>query len=286
MRLSFLHSTVVFCTTVILGIAQCIAQEQPASPSDIHITEVLFSQSKHWNKLNRLPVLAGSELKLIKSGLISAYREAHVGERDWEFSQTICSFMERVLGTTDFGKFYQLDVDRDGVQDVIYTGSAQCSEGNETVIWYGSPKGFVIRQPQIGPGLEVLHISPDGRSFTSVEHGCCGYPYNKYFSGSLHNPREHEHWVVTWMEFPSSTFQTPRPIRTTKKVVLRTKPDNDQEFDEEGAPILPCRKGARGKALAEKVVNGRKWFFVEMNQKSQRSDFGWFPFGSVRFGLN
>lgn len=282
MKIALRRIITIAYIAVITVMPPCIGQEQLVSEEQFSISKLLFPESTHWIPYNQFTSLTTQDLEPLKAELSAAFRKAYP---DW--NEAFCSFMERSLEEAATGNFYQTDIDHDGRNDIIYIGTARCSEGDSTFIWYASPEGYEIRQPQVGDLSKLLRISPNGQWVTTIKAGCCGDHYNRYFIGPIRNPRQHDIWVNTLIEFPSSRFDTPRPLRTSKRMVLHSKPVNAPEFDEVGTPIEPYAKGSHGVALAQRVIGGRKWLFVKMHRMlpekgSVAPDFGWLPSKHVR----
>ena len=96
-----------------------------------------------------------------------------------------CSFIERALNDREISSFRVLDVNSDGFDDVIYSGSAQCAEGNATLIWLGSDSGYSVAKSGLWHGLALKILQSKMPRFSFATVGCCGDLIDEYYLGSM-----------------------------------------------------------------------------------------------------
>lgn len=239
-------------------------------------TETLFPQSRTWLEIERTPALSYSKFQQVKNSLQQSYRAALSASDPFESAD--CSFIQRALEPSETKSFHLVDIDHDGVPDIVYVGSAQCAEGGATVIWYGTKNGFVVRSPALLP-VRLLRVSSNGAQTISVSEGCCGDPVDKYHTGSLSNLREGD--VVPFLHdtvLPKHSLDRPLQFVAKRELKLRASPKLKDQYDQGlseflnraafGNVLRHYMKQSKGVALASEVVDGKKWYFVLMAAES------------------
>ncbi|MFZ6800576.1 hypothetical protein [Undibacterium sp. Di24W] len=242
----------------------------------VRVSEALFPESRTWLNIGRAPTLPASQFQQVKNKLKQSYLAA-ISTSD-PFEGQDCSFIQRSLEPSEIKSFYLLDIDHDGIVDIVYIGSAQCAEGGATVIWYGTQNGFAVRSPAVFP-LRLLRVSSDGGRALSVSEGCCGDPVDKYHTGSLSNLRDGD--TIPFLHdtvLPRSSLDRSFHFVARREVKLRLAPKINDQYDQGlseflnraafGNVLRSYLKNSKGVALASVVEYGQKWYFVVMAAES------------------
>lgn len=242
----------------------------------VRVADALYPQSRTWLEIERTPVLPSSHFQQVKHSLQQSYRAALSASDPFESGD--CSFIQRALESSEIKSFHLVDIDHDGVPDIVYVGSAQCAEGGATAIWYGTKNGFVMRSPAHFP-VRLLRVSSNGAQTISVSEGCCGDPVDKYHTGSLSNLREGD--TVPFLHdtvLPKQSLDRPLQFVAKRELKLRASPKLKDEYDKGlseflnraafGNVLRHYMKQSKGVALASELVDGKKWYFVLMAAES------------------
>lgn len=252
----------------------CMAEED--NRSYLAASDSLFPETRNWLDISRAPKLSAAQFSAAKEPIERAYRASFPDSKFLEGKD--CSFIKRTLESPEPTNFYQVDVDHDGILDIVYSGSAHCAEGSATVIWYGSVNDFFVRQPTVWP-LLMLRLSPDGQDVTSVAQGCCGAPTDKYFLGKISRFRQGGGvQMVTETELPAKAISPSFSFVTKHEVKLRLSPKVLNEYEPGrseflgravfGNMVRTYRAGAKGSVVGETYDHGRHWFYVVMAGES------------------
>lgn len=259
-----------------LLVVSLVCAAQTAEPNFIAVSDVLFPQARSWPVVADAPVLPTAQFKQLKGTLEKAYKAATASSAFLEGRD--CSFIDRALESSEAPSFHSLDINRDGVADIVYVGSAQCAEGSATVVWYGTANGYFVRQPAAF-SQRVLRVSPDGHNTTSVNEGCCGAPTDEYYLGSLRNLRQGGGLsILKETTLPSHRLDRALSFKATRELKLRWNAKTLDAYDPGRSEFLGHAAfgnvvriylpNSKGIALASANENGKKWFFVAMEAES------------------
>jgi hypothetical protein len=242
----------------------------------VRVSDALFPQSRTWSDIGQTPTLPASQFQQVKNNLQQSYLAA-ISTSD-PFEGPDCSFIQRALEPSEIKSFHLVDVDHDGIVDIVYIGNAQCAEGGATVIWYGTQNGFKVRSPAVFP-VRLLRVSLDGRRTLSVSEGCCGDLVDKYHTGSLSNLRDGD--TIPFLHdsvLPTSSLDRSFHFVAKREVKLRTTPKINDHYDQGlseflsraafGNVLRSYLKNSKGVALNSVVEHGQKWYFVVMAAES------------------
>jgi len=278
-----------------------------ADDRQAQVSAALYPATKSWRLVSAAPILSPESLRLIQDKLRAAYLSAMLEKRSFEGPG--CSFIERVFEPSGSASFHQMDFDGDGKEDVVYAGSAQCAEGDATLVWFQTATGYVVRQPVLWP-LRILRVSPGAETMTSVASGCCGDPVDQYHLGNLRNLRQYSRIRITQdTALPKAPLASVRAFHNSSETKLREAPLEKNGYDRGRSEFLGhavfgniLRKylaGATGVVLATETRRGKLWAFIVMDSDNERLlneapygvDAGWvtgvqFMAGEVQCGLN
>lgn len=95
--------------------------------------EILFPETREGVTVADLPRATPEWRQDNRDSLRSAFLRSNHGVL---VEDEGCSFITRALYDQD--DLYIGDITADGIEDILYVGSALCREGDATVIWYGS----------------------------------------------------------------------------------------------------------------------------------------------------
>jgi len=182
-------------------------------------------------------------------------------------------------------EFYVVDIDRDGLKDIIYSG--ECGlDGGLTAIFRNTGETFEDLISVIGELYQVSDFNSNSPfSFTLRNYACCGgftNVFEKYVlvleNGNYSYKLQSREDYPFDIEFPESYFEKPITFKTVKeKYNLRLSPivDNETEMDRPyeayGNIIRSYPENSFGYAIAEKKdETGRIWWFVKMDNKTAK----------------
>jgi hypothetical protein len=171
------------CVLLALSIpGACRAREMPRDFAGI--SAKLFPETRRWTVVSKMDRAGREYLLKHREELNEAYTASGIG-RAME-SAGACSLMERAFSPTyDFPEgFYVHDVDLDGRMDVIYASFNPCGEGCATILWFGTAKGFVIRQRAIDNVLALRVREGNPPRFAWVSVACCDGQIDDYSVGT------------------------------------------------------------------------------------------------------
>ncbi len=245
------------------------------------ISAKLFRETKDWTPVSKMKRAEAAYLRVNEPKLKEAYAADKVKSG---LESEHCSFIERAF-SEKYGfprGFYIHDLNADGRPDVMYTGGAECGEGNATVVWYGTPEGWAVKQPDIEKSM-VLRVK-EGKipRICSVAVACCAGVTDEYFVGELTDAGlDVERSLVVDIKtgMPVKTENLPLPfVGEASEMILRSSPARDDAYDEAmsgimGAPVYgnvlsKYRPGCTGRVLGrQEDASSRLWYFVELDRR-------------------
>ncbi|SRR6266581_4344347 len=242
------------------------------------VSAVLYPATKSWRLVSAAPKVSPELLRSIREKLRTMYLSSKLEKAFLEGPD--CSFIARALEPSESSSFYEMDFDEDGKRDVVYAGSAQCAEGEVTLIWFQTAEGYMVRQPVLWP-LRVLRVSPNAETMSSVAIGCCGDPVDQYHLGNLQNLRQYSSVRVTKETLlPRESLTSPRTFHSSSETRIREAPLEKERYDRGRSKFMGhavfgnvLRKylpGVSGVVLATETRKGRQWAFVVANSDDER----------------
>lgn len=247
----------------------------PAAHADdapLSVARLLLPQIRDWRPLDRSNLLSGAALKMREERLRAAYRRFAAG-RD-ELESPACSVLERIFVAADGEDFHRLDIDGDGLDDIVYAGSAQCREGELSLVWFGHGADYEIRQPVPWP-VRFLAVDAQGRNYASISPGCCGDPIDTYLVGSLDNIRQMGALRVSKALHLPLHAGAAGKFRSPHALALRETPQRHDGYDESrsqfmrhavfGNVLRRYLPGATGWVVAAEMHAGHCWQFVVLD---------------------
>jgi hypothetical protein len=257
------------------------------------ISQILFPETIDWQPMDSFPMPEMKSLLREKWRLRSIYLKTRKGAL---MEEPECSFITRALYEHfDMSSFRSDDIDGDGFADIVYSGSAECNEGDAAVIWYGATGGLADRNVTIIP-FRVLTIETGGlRRISSVSIGCCAGIVDEYFIGDLKNPRRFARVrVPKILDLPRAMEIASKGYVSRNELILRTSPKRDDEYDTVasdfmaravfGNIIAKYLPGAKGQILSTfKDAAGMEWALLLVDNASRvlrfespyDADVGW-----------
>lgn len=254
------------------------AQENRSSYEKI--SAILFPETSSWTLVSQLKHAEEPFLQKVEPQLKKAYLSSNIYK---EPQDEMCSFADKIFSKEykSPDNFYIHDVNLDGIEDIIYSGPSQCSEGHATVIWFGKGKGYEIKQNLRWHVLAIRIKEGDPVQISSVSVGCCGDVLDSYLCGPLRNLRINGVMKVY--------FQTALPLQTkdsehfttAQELVLRSSPETNDQFNKISSEYhkiavfgnvlskyLPGCSGRIAGSMQDKVSN--LWYFVIMDESSKQ----------------
>ncbi len=263
---------------LLLVVPFLVAENAAAEDKQAQVSAVLYPATKSWRLVSAAPKVSPESLRSIRENLRAAYSSAKLEKGPLEGPS--CSFIERAFEPSESSSFFQMDFDGDGKQDVVYAGSAQCAEGDATLVWFQTTEGYVVRQSVLWP-LRVLRVSSDAQTMTSVAIGCCGDPVDQYHLGNLRNLRQYSRIRITQdTTLPQVPLTSVRAFHSSSETKLREAPLEKEGYDRGRSEFMGhavfgnvLRKylaGVSGIALATETRNGKHWAFVVVDGDDER----------------
>ncbi len=298
---------ILFSYAILLAPEFLPAAQQKETDND-RILTILFPETTSWISVKDLPRVPPEDLKKLEPALRKAYLESNLGQDkycgpDFSILDRLFSNARESPGFED--TFYQIDVDHDGIDDVMYSGPDPCLTSDATVIWFGGSNGYAIRQP--GRMLiRVLRFAP-GKPLLlgSVSVGCCGSLNDQYFLGEFE--RYHQAKKATmfrWTIEPPVVIKSMPFTFTGNELVLRLTPSVEDDYNEGRSEYLDAAAfgniiakyvaGATGTVLGTNGKDGNDlWYFVFMDIASNprrthnpygKVNEGWVKASSITLG--
>lgn len=240
------------------------------------ISELFFPETRNWQSIESAPALDKARFSKIKKQLRQSYYAANLTGK---MESNECSFINRVLEDKDIKDFKSIDANSDGVKDIIYTGSAQCAEGDVFLIWYGVGNSFEIRQANLWEAKALKIKQGKKLELTSVAAGCCASPIDEYYLGDIVNIRVKKIIRTTKTTVQPKRIGTRHHFKNANETVLRSSPKIENSYDESlsglqnvavfGNILSKFLPGTTGDILAEqKDKNGKLWAYVLLEEQS------------------
>jgi hypothetical protein len=200
-----------------------VAAPLPARATDPATTSaLLFPETPTWRVVGTGSPLSSARLTALRSELESASRASALAKG--QLAGSDCSCVERAIAAENPPAFRTIDIDEDGVEDIIYAGSVQCAEGDATVVWFGVRSHYEVRQPVVRP-LLALRFAPHAEMVASVGTGCSGDMIDRYFLGTFRNFRQlSEVPLAQETVLPTTSLPAPKPYAAIGELKLRTAP--------------------------------------------------------------
>lgn len=257
-------------------LAAALCSAKTANENFIAVSNILFPESKDWIDIEHSPTLPVSEVVRRRDSLTKSVI-TEIRQKNNLFPLYLdkdCSFSKQAFKWTGLTCFHRLNIDHDGIEDIVYAGPAQCFDGTLTVIWFGAAGGHSIRQTLAWPSF-LLRVSPDGHKAISVAVGCCDSATDKYFYGDLTN-LYHDHGLLLAKktELPSTAYSKLLSFTANGLVKLRSSPETIDSNDrnridwEDGATgniVRTYMAGSKGLIVGEIWKITGRWVFVVMN---------------------
>ena len=216
----FVGCALIFC----LGFA---ATGRAADVKDT-LAVLLFPTAADWLEISSLPSPSVSFFADVVPQMRRTLRRV-TEARGYESKD--CSITERVF--EDHAPFRIVDVNGDGLDDILYSGSFQCAEGCLNIIWIADGQGGYAMQ---GDRLESQCIvrvkpAPGGPLKLTYSPGCCGNCIDSYAQDA---PGEADRFAESFA-FLKGIEPGRKPLR--ERVVfgewaeLRSSPEEDNVYE-------------------------------------------------------
>jgi len=185
----------------------------------------------------------------------------------------------------NLNEFFIIDIDRDGLKDILITGDCMMDAGLTAIYRYNG----TYFEELLKVNGKIHQVSDyDSNlpfSFTLNNYGCCGGFDNvleKYIlvleNGSYSYKLQSRENFVFETEFPETYFKKPIAFKTVKeKYNLRFSPEIDdtsaiaRPYNAYGNTVWIYPSNSIGFAIAEtKDKTGRIWWFVKMDNKTAK----------------
>ena len=182
-------------------------------------------------------------------------------------------------------EFYVIDIDRDGLKDILYSGECML-EGGLTAIYRYNGIEFEELISVIGEVYQVSDYNSNlPFSFTLRNYACCGGftdVFEKYElvkkNGNYSFKLQVREDYVSETVFPDTFYEKPIAFKTVReKYNLRFSPVIDdtsavaRPYEDYGNTVRSYPANSIGYAIAEKKdQTGRIWWFVRMDNKTAK----------------
>lgn len=161
------------------------------------LAELLFPASADWLKVSSLPTVTDEQWADIFPELKAALArqpESVLWGSETNVDFTGCA-MDRLFDRTVewYGldtSYRAADVNEDGIEDILFSGSNPCAEGGLGVIWYGDGRGAyqVKARETVLRHIVKLKPGPGGPLKLTFEPGCCGDFIDEYYQDGAGEP--------------------------------------------------------------------------------------------------
>lgn len=182
--------------------------------------------------------------------------------------------------------FQEVDINADGVLDLIYNGNIG-GEGDNLLVWLKDKDQYVEVLSLSGQILSIWKVDEGIVGFSIIAHGCCG-DENSVFEiyepslkdGKLSYALSLKYSLLGYTELPNSISESTRFKTINNNYTLRGSPEINDTFPEE-APSRPAgnilckiKKGTQGVKLAEKSDDtGRVWWFAALEIDGMKDSY-------------
>lgn len=273
-----------------LALAACFACGSVQAETDaMTVAARLFPTSAAYPAFADQPEVSAAQLQELRPHLLAA---AHSTVWAGRLDQDECSFLSRALESYPQG-FRWVDWNLDGRDDVVYSGSAQCAEGNQSVVWLADAEGSGYQVDSAWSSL-LLRFSTTDKRVVTVEVGCCGAPTDVYTVGDLTYWRSQDAVrVLPDTQWPPGDASREYRFRSRQNFKLRSSPEHLDDYDEGrseflahasfGNVVRTYMAGAEGVVVAESKHGGTRWWFVVVDQAEDRHSLQ-NPYQGVRAG--
>jgi len=195
------------------------------------ISDVLFPETTGWTQVNNTDKSNIKNISAISDTLKKTLLNSNLGKYH---ESEHCPLADILFSKDELkNNFFSVDVDSDGLEDVIYTGASTCNEGNIVIVWFGNTTGYEIRQEYAEPMLVLRIKSGVEPLFSSVEIGCCADPIDVYHIGVLGNFRNKKHMQITSQTLVPTKEQliAAQSFKARDEIILRSTPENLNDYD-------------------------------------------------------
>lgn len=254
--------------------------------------EILFPETREGVTVADLPRATPEWRQDNRDSLRSAFLRSNHGVL---VEDEGCSFITRALYDQD--DLYIGDITADGIEDILYVGSALCREGDATVIWYGSEsrqgRWMVARDAPRILTSRVLRIHTGSRpGLAGMKPGCCDHPTTQYYSYFLGKNNRVD--VDKQMAYPETVLPERSSVILRRELVLRSSPQVLDEYNKDksqrvahavfGNILRKYLSGATAESLARtEDEDGTPWTFVRIDRSNWhlshhtavKTDVGW-----------
>jgi hypothetical protein len=239
------------------------------------ISSTFFPETSTWYPLSKMKAADKDFILKMKPELQRAYSTSKIGK---EMESENCSFIERAF-SEEYSLpqgFYTFDVNSDGIQDIIYSGSTHCAEGDSTLIWFGTKDGFEIKQDVFWQMLTLRVKAGNPVDISSVSVACCSGIVDEYFVGNIINMRNYDNKNVSRNTKLPDSQNMIFGFTSTKEIVLRSKPEINDKYDEFesyenrhavfGNILSKYLPGCTGKVISKNKTEKNQWCFVVIDK--------------------
>lgn len=266
--------------SIVLFLSGAVSFAGDVTDSSVRLVAVLFPSTAGWIPFEKAPRLSETAFSEERERLRASYLSFHMERPRGDFD---CSTIDRVLQGSSIRYFHIFDGDADGHEDIVYSGPAQCAEGDVTIIWFGNGDESVESMHLVEWNVRILSVAPRREpGVTSVAIGCCADPIDEYSFGTLDHV--HRYGVVRTTKdtrAPSGVLTSPVPFTNRGETVLRSTPERKAEYDPDLSGLMDSAvfgnilcsyiAGASGEIRAEeRDARGKVWAYVVMNPESNR----------------
>lgn len=252
-----------------------------ATAGDRHedAARILFPYPDGWIQFSKLPPVTNEEWNQLVTKLQDTLNQPKVAANSL-FSGGGCNWFERASEQTHRTNFRTVDINGDGRADIVYSGSALCSEGDVTVIWMNAGGAYENTRPAAWP-MKLLWISSGKGDVLSVATGCCGDPVDAYFHGSLQNFRQYGSLRITQeTELPKSVSGSRKKFKAKNLVLVRETASEKNTYDLQrsefvghatfGNILRKYMTGVKGEVISSVRFGPQRWSFVVIDPAQDR----------------
>lgn len=209
-----------------------LAYDENETPKYIKISESFFPVTKTWQSIETLPLFEKVKDKNIRQQLTQAFGLPSIDNELSRYVHTKASPIASEIFAEEYHKYFRkIDINLDGLQDVIYTGPISCQEGHITIVWLESQNGF-LSKPIFWPTL-ILKILPGNEVLvSSIDVGCCASLMDTYHIGDLLINFRMRGAIMTKKDTfrPTNLPAKQIPFKSAKELTLRNSPEVSDKF--------------------------------------------------------